>query len=365
MSELNPVRIAVIGAGAMGRNHIRFVTEEPEAELVAIADAFEGARATAEAAGVPFYTDPAQMMDEVKPEAVIIATPNDLHLGVAREAVKRNIVPLIEKPISNDLEDAQAFAAEAETAGVPVLVGQHRRHNPFVNKAKEIIESGELGKLTVSSFHYMIYKNDEYFDVEWRRKKGAGPILVNLVHDVDLLRYLLGEPVAVQGMQSSAARGFEPEDSAVVNVRFADGALASMTISDATASPWNWEATAREDPQYRPFDADAYFIGGTKGALSLPRLHQFSYDGASNWHKPLQMEIPAVDPALPHKMQLKHFVKVVRRKVEPVVTPPTTLRRSRFSTPSRRPPRPASSSSCNARAGRGRNSVSSPSVRHK
>ncbi|WP_368148532.1 Gfo/Idh/MocA family oxidoreductase, partial [Collinsella aerofaciens] len=108
---------------------------------------------------------------------------------------------------------------------------------------------------------------------------------------------------------------------AVVNVRFADGALASMTISDATASPWNWEATAREDPQYRPFDADAYFIGGTKGALSLPRLHQFSYDGASNWHKPLQMEIPAVDPALPHKMQLKHFVKVVRREAEPVVTP--------------------------------------------
>lgn len=82
MSELNPVRIAVIGAGAMGRNHIRFVTEEPETELVAIADAFEGARATAEAAGVPFYTDPAQMMDEVKPEAVIIATPNDLHLAL-------------------------------------------------------------------------------------------------------------------------------------------------------------------------------------------------------------------------------------------------------------------------------------------
>ena len=167
----------------------------------------------------------------------------------------------------------------------------------------------------------MIYKNDEYFDVEWRRKKGAGPILVNLVHDVDLLRYLLGEPVAVQGMQSSAARGFETEDSAVVNVRFADGSLASMTISDATASPWNWEATAREDPQYRPFDADAYFIGGTKGALSLPRLHQVSYDGASSWHKSLKLDVPAVDPALPHQMQLKHFVRVVRREEEPVVTP--------------------------------------------
>ena len=62
--------------------------------------------------------------------------------------------------------------------------------------------------------------------------------------------------------------------------------------------------------------------GQRRGAyLRRSRLHQFSYDGASNWHKPLQMEIPAVDPALPHKMQLKHFVKVVRREVEPVVTP--------------------------------------------
>lgn len=294
-----PVRIAVAGAGAMGRNHIRFVVEEPACELVAIADAFEGARATADEAGVPFFTDPAQMMDEVKPDGIIIATPNGLHLSVAREAVNRGIVPLVEKPISDDLADAERFAAEADEAGVPILVGQ----------------------LTVSSFHYMIYKNDEYFDVAWRRKKGAGPILVNLVHDVDLLRYLLGEPVAVQGMQSSAARGFETEDSAVINVRFANGSLASMTISDATAAPWNWEATAREDPQYRPFNADAYFIGGTKGALSLPRLQLTSYDGASSWHKPLKLDVPAVDPALPHKMQLKHFIKVVRREEAPVVTP--------------------------------------------
>lgn len=316
-----PVRIAVVGAGAMGRNHIRFVVEEPACELVAIADAFEGARETADKAGVPFFTDPAQMMDEVKPDGIIIATPNGLHLSVAREAVSRGIVPLVEKPISDDLADAERFAAEADEADVPVLVGQHRRHNPFVSKAKEIIDGGELGQLTVSSFHYMIYKNDEYFDVEWRRKKGAGPILVNLVHDVDLLRYLLGEPVAVQGMQSSAARGFETEDSAVINVRFANGSLASMTISDATAAPWNWEATAREDPQYRPFNADAYFIGGTKGALSLPRLQLTSYDGASSWHKPLKVDVPAVDPALPHKMQLKHFIKVVRREEAPVVTP--------------------------------------------
>lgn len=315
------VRLAVIGAGGMGQNHIRFIQAEPEADLVAIADAYAGARAIADDVGVPFYQDPSQMMDEIKPDGVIIATPNQLHLPIAREALKRHIPTLVEKPISDDLADAEAFAKEAQAAEVPVLVGQHRRYNPFVNKAKQLIDDGALGKLTVGSFHYMIYKNDDYFDVAWRRKKGAGPILVNLVHDVDLLRYLMGEIASVQGMQSSAARGFETEDSAVVNVRFQSGALASMTISDATVAPWNWEATAREDPQYRPFNADAYYIGGTKGALSLPQLQLFTYAGEPSWHKPLQATTEPVDPALPHKMQLKHFVQVIQGHADPIVTP--------------------------------------------
>ncbi|MDY5154085.1 Oxidoreductase family, NAD-binding Rossmann fold [Actinobaculum suis] len=113
----NPVRIAVIGAGAMGRNHIRFVQEEPEAELVAIADAFEAARPVAEAAGVPFYLDNEEMFKEAKPDGVIIVTPNHLHLPVARQALAYGVVPLVEKPISDDLDDALRFAEEAEKPG--------------------------------------------------------------------------------------------------------------------------------------------------------------------------------------------------------------------------------------------------------
>jgi predicted dehydrogenase len=70
-----------------------------------------------------------------------------------------------------------------------------------------------------------------------------------------------------------------------------------------------------------PFDADAYFLGGTKSSLSLPRLHQFSYDGDASWHKPLAMAIQLVDPQLPHKMQLKHFVQVIEGNESPIVTP--------------------------------------------
>ncbi|MGO1317676.1 MAG: hypothetical protein ACTMIR_11680 [Cellulomonadaceae bacterium] len=60
--------------------------------------------------------------------------------------------------------------------------------------------------------------------------------------------------------------------------------------------------------------------------MSIPQLHLFSYDGPSSWHKPIQMEIPAVDPALPHTMQLKHFIQVVRREVEPIVPPADAIR---------------------------------------
>ena len=106
-----------------------------------------------------------------------------------------------------------------------MLVVQHRRHNPFVQKAKQIIEGGELGRLTVSSLHYMIYKNDEYFDVEWRRMKGAGPILVNLVHDVDLLRYLLGEP--------SPSRACSPAPTAASRAR-----TPPSSTSASPMAPW-------------------------------------------------------------------------------------------------------------------------------
>ncbi len=75
------------------------------------------------------------MMDEIKPDGVIIVTPNNLHLPIAREVVKRGIPTLVEKPISDDLADAEKFVQEIAATKVPVLVGQHRRYNPFVNKA--------------------------------------------------------------------------------------------------------------------------------------------------------------------------------------------------------------------------------------
>ena len=321
------LKLAVVGAGAMGRDHIRYIQDDPGATLAAIADPTDEAHALADSLGVPWFADCEEMARAGGLDGVVIASPNHLHLANARTALAHGIPALVEKPISDDLDDARAFAAEARESGVPVLVGQHRRHNPKARRAKEIIESGALGTIVAVSVHYGIYKPDGYFDIPWRRQKGAGPILVNMVHDVDMLRFLFGEPVAVQGMAANRARGFEVEDTAVVNVRFADGTLGSITLSDAAASPWNWESTSRENPFFAPFDTDAYHIMGTKGSLSMPQLKLFTHDGGvSDWTKPFVCEIQGVREGLPHRLQLKHFLEVIHGEATPLVTPEDAIK---------------------------------------
>lgn len=323
----NQLRLAVIGAGAMGRDHIRYIQDDPDARLVAIADPMPAAEQTAKDAGVPWFADYREMLDCTALDGVVIASPNNLHVPMARDTVAHGIPTLVEKPISDDLDDARVFADEARASGVPVLVGQHRRHNPKVRRAKEIIESGALGRIVTVAVLYNLYKPDTYYDIPWRRAKGAGPILVNMVHDVDLMRYLIGEPVEIQGMSANAARGFEVEDSAVATVRFESGTLGTITLSDSAASPWNWESTARENPFFAPYDTDAYYIMGTKASLSLPRLHLFSHaGGVSDWTKPFTCEVQGVRERLPHRLQLRHFERVIRGEEAPLVTPEDAIK---------------------------------------
>ncbi|ASY66370.1 putative oxidoreductase protein (plasmid) [Sinorhizobium sojae CCBAU 05684] len=94
------------------------------------------------------------------------------------------------------------------------MTGHHRRHNPVMHKAKEIIESGKLGRVLVVNAMFWLFKPDDYFDISWRRERGAGPVFLNLIHDVDNLRYLFGDVAAVQARESNAVRGNAVEETA-------------------------------------------------------------------------------------------------------------------------------------------------------
>ena len=190
----------------------------------------------------------------------------------------------------------------------------------MIRKAREIIESGRLGRVLTLHGEFWLMKPDDYFDVAWRREPGAGPVLVNLIHDVDLFRYLCGEVATVQAQESNAARGNAVEETAAILLRFASGVLGTVSVSDSVVAPWSWELTSGENPAYPQQDQACYKIGGTAGSLAIPQLEVWSNPGKRSWWEPLTRERVPYQPADPLKLQIRHFCAVIRGAATPLVS---------------------------------------------
>ncbi|MDE1165620.1 MAG: Gfo/Idh/MocA family oxidoreductase [Pseudomonas sp.] len=317
---MTAVRIALIGAGVMGRQHAQYIQQLPETTLVAIADPFTQALATDY--GVPAFTDHRQMLEHIRPDAVIIANPNHLHVSTATDCLQAGIPTLLEKPVATSLAEAFELVAVEQRTGVPLLIGHHRRHNPIVTRAKSIIDSGALGRLTTVTALWQVRKDDAYFDVAWRREPGAGVLLINLIHDLDLLRHLCGEVSQVQAITSHGARQLAVEDSAALLLQFANGALGTLTGSDATVAPWGWDQNSGENPSVFAQQADqpCYLLAGTEGSLSIPQLKLWRYGEQQGWHHPLLCQQHAPADSLAMHNQLRHLVQLARGECAPLVS---------------------------------------------
>ena len=306
---MSPVPIALVGAGVIARTHIERIANNPGAVLAAVADPV--ARGVAEAAGVPWFADHRAMLEAVQPAGVIVATPNALHVPVALDCLAHGVPVLVEKPVADTVEDAQRLVNAQAACGVPVLVAHHRRHNPIAQRARAIVQSGRLGRLVALHAQATFLKPDAYFDVAWRRVPGGGPVLINLIHDIDLLRFLAGEVEEVLSATSNAVRGFAVEDTAAAVLRFAGGALGTVLASDATPSPWCWDFCAGEQPLYPRQAVQSHYLAGTQGALSLPDLALWHYAGERSWHAEMTREQTVVHASDPYTRQLAHFLDLI------------------------------------------------------
>jgi predicted dehydrogenase len=316
-SSVPPLKVALIGAGRMGRSHAAALAAEPGARLVAIADPMS--KALADELDVPHHTDYADLL-ATRPDAVIIATPNDQHVVTALASIEAGVPALLEKPVGVDLAEVHRLAQRIEQVGVPVLVGHHRRHHPVVQTAKETISSGRLGDLVAVNGLWLTRKPDDYFD-SWRRGPGAGVMLINLVHDLDVFRYLFGEITGVQAVMSNRVRGFEVEDTAGLLLTFGNGAIGTLTGSDTVAAPWGWDQNSGDDPQFAQHPAQSsYTVSGTQASLSIPQLDLWSYRSAADWHHGLTVETLPRPEGGALARQLRHFIAVARGEVAPIVS---------------------------------------------
>ena len=323
---MQPVRLLLIGAGVIGRTHIDRIGRDPHLALAGIAEPSAAGKALAEQLGVPWAASHLELLERTQAQGAIVATPNASHVGMAIDCLERGVAALVEKPVADTVAEALALVQAQQRTGVPVLVGHHRRHNPINTRARSILQEGRLGRVVTANVMCTVLKPDAYFDAAWRRQPGGGPVLINLIHEIDMLRFLCGEITEVQALSSNAVRGFAVEDTAAAVLRFASGALGTVVLSDAAASPWCWDFCAAEQDQYPRQDVQSHFIAGTHGSLSLPDLALWNYRGDRSWHAEMTLEKTFVHKADAYSRQLQHFAAVIEGREAPLCSAVDGLR---------------------------------------
>lgn len=305
-----PLPLCVVGAGAIGLRHVEVAEKSERVRLTAVVEAQATRRAELAAMGLPAVATIAEVPAETR--AAVIATPTQDHAASALEACARGWAVLLEKPVAATLDEARAVISAAAQGGVPLFTGHHRRCHPFAIAART--EITRIGELVGVQGLWSLRKHDSYYDAGWRRQPGAGPLMTNLSHEIDLLRFIVGEITEVAALCSSARRGFVIEDTAALGFRLASGALGSFLISDAGASPWSFEAASSENPAIAGSGQDYLRFVGTEGALEFPSLAFWgrSSPGEIEWSKPLARRegrrFGRVDPVLE---QMDRFAAVV------------------------------------------------------
>ena len=316
---MKKVRMAIVGAGVIGKRHLAAINNSDSTQLVAIVDPYPASEQLASEAGVAHYPDVQAMLESVKPDGVIVATPTEHHLSPALASLDAGVAVLVEKPVTATLEEAEQLIQKSESTGRPVLVGHQRRYYTQVHRTRDLVCNGVIGQLVAVHGQWSVKKNDSYYDPDWRKRWQAGPVLTNLIHEIDALRFICGEIKSISAEISNSVMGFEKEDAAALLIRFESGALGTFTLSDQSPSPWGWEFATGENAAFPRSGQNAIRFMGTKAALEFPNLELWqSADNSPDWTKKMQSQLTPFDLEDAYILQIEHFCEVINGGASPI-----------------------------------------------
>ncbi len=229
------MRVGIVGAGLQARRRGPVLASFPETELVVVSAAhLEQARRLASTLGCEAAEGWEPMVERDDLDAVVVATPPDLHAPVSIAAMRRGIHVLCEKPLARTLNEAQAMVAVARETGRVLKCGFNHRHHPAVQQARCWFESGRIGEPTFIRARYGIGGRPGY-EKEWRANPevvSGGQLMEQGIHAVDLARWFLGEFSHIAAFVETRFWRMEPlEDNAFALYRTATGAVASIHSS--------------------------------------------------------------------------------------------------------------------------------------
>ena len=243
-----PLRFGIVGCGVIGKTHAAAVSTLADAELVGVADVvLERARALADTCGTAAFPNLSTMLAAVDLDVVTICTASGLHGEGAEEAMLAGKHVIVEKPLEITLPAIDHLLEVQRAAGVKLAVMSQHRYDPAARRVHELIADGAFGTVVLANAHIHWWRSQEYYDSgEWRGSwalDGGGVLMNQSIHSIDLLQWFMGPVESVSAYTGTLAHRMETEDTAVAALRFAGGALGSIS---ATTSAYPGVSTRLE-----------------------------------------------------------------------------------------------------------------------
>lgn len=308
VSKVEPLRYGIVGCGIIAEVHASEMVKIPEAELIAVCDSKpeQAARFSAQY-GAAAYTDLDAFLARADLEAVCICTPSGLHVEQAIRAAKAGKHVLCEKPMSIEITGMDRMIEACRESGVKLATIFPRRMSPQAQYAKQLIEQGALGKLSLCSAYVKIYRSQDYYDsAGWRgtwEMDGGGAMMNQGIHTVDLLQWLAGNVASLQGKARNVLRNIEVEDTAITMLEYESGAMGVLEI---TTTAFKGKGMRIE-------------IYGERGSLIIEEedIVQLEIEGQ-------RVQFPVFPPfqVIPdgHREQIRDLCYAVRERREPVIS---------------------------------------------
>ncbi len=306
-----PIKVAVAGAGSMGSNHLRVLSDfdEQRVRLVGVAEPALEVREKAEKRfHVAAFEQYQQMIAETRPDLVVVAVPTHLHFEVARHALDAGIHVLVEKPIATTIEEAETLIQLANQRSVHLAVGHVERFNPAVMALKRLLARGELG--TIFSLHA------RRLGPFPPRIRDVGVTLDLATHDLDAMRYLVAEEVAHVYAETQQRVHQQHEDLLLGVVRFVNGALGVLDVNWLTPSKVRELTVTGERGMYlvNYLSQDLYFYENDYNPTSWDALR--SITGVSEG----TMTRLKVQKSEPLRLEYEDVLSAIEHDAQPTVT---------------------------------------------
>ncbi|MEM3105263.1 MAG: Gfo/Idh/MocA family oxidoreductase [Candidatus Bathyarchaeia archaeon] len=282
-------KVAVIGVGFWGRNHARVYSEIEDVELVAVCDIdLERSKSVAKRYGCRAYSDFKEMLLVEKPDAVSICTPTTTHFEITSEVLKHGVHSLTEKPLCSTLEEAEKLRNLAYSLGLKLMPGHIERFNPAVGRIKTLIDDGVLGRIILITARRVS---------RWPERIGdVGIVKDSAIHDLDAMRFLVGDVESVYAKVGSLGHRFEDYVEAILH--FKSGVTGFIEA--------NWLTPRR---------IRSLIITGSEAVVSLDYITQEV--SIEDSEKVLQPTVKWEEPLM---RELRHFINTILGEEAPILT---------------------------------------------